>query len=1044
MIKEGFFESDVEEAALEWFDELGYEVILGPDLIDKTFERESHEEVLLSVRLKYALEKLNPKTPSDIIEQAYREIAIPKQVALIDNNQAFHKMLVDGIDVGYHDNNGQMKYQKVRVFDFEHSENNDFLAANQYTVIENGNNKRPDVVVFVNGIPVVVIELKTLSDDKVSIDSAYNQIKNYQTSIPSLFVYNAFNVLSDGLHAQVGTLTSKRDRYTAWRTIDGQAIAPIDEPQMETLIKGMFDKQRLLDIIKQFVLFQYNDKEVIKIIAGYHQYHAVNTALTRTHQATSSQGDRRIGVIWHTQGSGKSLSMVFYAGKMVISQALNNPTILIITDRNDLDDQLYQTFAKSESLLRSIPHQATSRTHLRELLNGRESGGIIFTTIQKFTPEDDKDTKPLTTRTNVIVMADEAHRSQYGFSAKVVQTESEAFERYGFAKYMRESLPNASYIGFTGTPIEHTDKNTRAVFGDYIDIYDMSRAVEDNTTVKVYYESRIAKLKMTLSEEDLNENFEDITEGQETTTSTAIMRKWSRLEKIVGSPARIQMVAKDIVEHFEKRQMAMETPVGKAMIVAMSRRIAVELYNEIIKIRPDWHSDELYKGKIKVVMTGASSDPEDWQDHVGNKQKREILAKRMKDNSDCLEIAIVRDMWLTGFDVPSLHTMYIDKPMRGHGLMQTIARVNRVFGKKQGGLVVDYIGIAANLRDALNDYTDKDKNTAGVDTDAAVSILLEKISIIRDMLHHHDYQLYFSGSKGDKLKTIVKTVNVVLGFDENDKKTFQHTVDDMAKAFGLCATTDKAQEVNEEVGFYKAIKAAAMKFIKPGGIPSAANVEIKLDQLLSEAFKGDGMIDVMEELGSDKPELSILSDKFMEHLKKSEHKNIAIELLKRLLQDSIKRVSRKTVIQSRQFSEILKDLMENYYGRFIDSEEVIQELIKLAKDIMKAEEKGKSSGLSVEEYAFYEALSSNTSAMEVMGTDILKDIAKELTKTIQQNATVDWNVRKSVQAKMMFEIQVLLKKYKYPPDDPKDPNNYKQSIKLIMEQTELLAAENAI
>jgi type I restriction enzyme R subunit len=501
------------------------------------------------------------------------------------------------------------------------------------------------------------------------------------------------------------------------------------------------------------------------------------------------------------------------------------------------------------------------------------------------------------------------------------------------------------------------------------------------------------------------------------------------------------MIAKDIVEHFENRQTAMETPVGKAMIVAMSRRIAVELYKEIIKLRPNWHSEDLYKGKIKVVMTGASSDPEEWQVHVGNKQKREILAKRMKDNKDELEIAIVRDMWLTGFDVPSLHTMYIDKPMKGHGLMQTIARVNRVFGKKQGGLVVDYIGIAANLRDALNDYTDKDKDTAGVDTDAAVSILLEKISIIRDMLHPHDYQLYFTGSKGDKLKTIVKTVNFVLGFNENDKKTFTHNVDDMSKAFGLCSTTDKAQEVNEEVGFYKAIKAAAMKFNRPDGLPSPADVEIKLDQLLSEAFKGDGMIDVMEEIGSDKPELSILSDKFMDHIIKSEHKNIAIELLKRLIQGSIKRVSRRTVIQSRQFSDLLTQLMENYYGRLLTSAEIIDELIKLAKDIMNAEEKGKSSGLSVEEYAFYEALSSNTSAMEVMGTDILKDIARELTKTIKQNATVDWNLRKSVQAKIMFEIQVLLKKYKYPPDDPNEPNNYKKSINLIMEQTELLASE---
>lgn len=1041
MIKEGFFESDVEEAALEWFDELGYEVILGPDLIDKTFERGSHEEVLLSVRLKEALKKLNPNASNEVIDQAYREISIPKQVALIDNNQAFHKMLVDGIDIGYHDQNGQMKYQKVRIFDFDNPENNDFLAVNQYTIIESNVQKRPDVIIFINGIPVVVIELKTISDDKVSIDSAYNQIKNYQTSIPSLFVYNAFNVLSDGLHAQVGTLTSQRDRYTAWRTIDGDTIAPIDEPQLDTLIKGMFEKKRLLDIIKQFILFQNNDKEVIKIIAGYHQYHAVNTALTRTHQAISEKGDRRIGVIWHTQGSGKSLSMVFFAGKMVISETLNNPTILVITDRNDLDDQLYQTFAKSENLLRSIPQQASSRNHLREILNGRESGGIIFTTIQKFSPEENQDTKPLTRRTNVIVMADEAHRSQYGFSAKVIQTDDEAYERYGFAKYMRESLPNASYIGFTGTPIEHTDKNTRAVFGDYIDIYDMTRAVEDNTTVKVYYESRIAKLSIQVPEEELNANFENITEGQEKDLSNDLMRKWSRLEKIVGSPIRIKMVAKDIVDHFEKRQMAMETPVGKAMIVAMSRRIAVDLYKEIVKLRPDWHSDDANKGKIKVVMTGSSSDPEDWQVHVGNKQNRENLARRMKDNTDELEIAIVRDMWLTGFDVPSLHTMYIDKPMRGHGLMQTIARVNRVFGKKQGGLVVDYIGIAANLRDALSNYTDQDKETAGVDTEAAANVLIEKISVIRNTLHKHDYSKYFSESKGEKLKAIIQTANHILGFEEDSKKKIYQTIDDMAKAYGLCATTDQAIEVNEEVGFYKAVKAASMKFSNgEAGRPSRINEE-GIDQLLAEAFKGEGVVDVMEELGLKNPELSILSDKFVNRIKKSENKNIAIELLKRLIKGGIKRHSRRTVVQSRQFSEILSKLIDNYNGRLLTSVEIIDELIKLAKEIIQAEQKGKESGLSVEEYAFYEALSSNTSAMEVMGTDVLRDIAKELTLTIQENSSVDWNLRKSVQAKMRFEIKVLLKKFKYPPDDPNDPNNYDRSIKVIMEQTELLASE---
>lgn len=1043
MRKEGFFESDLEEAALEWLEELGYEVALGPDLIDITMERKSHEDVLLLGRLKSSLERLNPGKSSDLIDQAYREIAIPKQVSLLENNQAFHKMLTDGIDVGFHDENGLMTYQKVRIFDFETPENNEFLAVNQYTVVENGVNKRPDIVLLINGIPVVVIELKTISDDKISIDSAYNQIKNYQTSIPSLFVYNAFNILSDGLHAQAGTLTSGRDRYMAWRTIDGETVAPISEPQLETLIKGMLDQKRLLDIIQHFILFQDNENKFVKIISGYHQYHAVNTALNKTYQATSEQGDRRIGVIWHTQGSGKSISMVFYAGKMVISKTLNNPTILVITDRNDLDDQLYQTFAKSESLLRSIPQQASSRTHLRELLNGRESGGIIFTTIQKFSPDEDHDSTPLTTRKNVIVMADEAHRSQYGFSANIVQKESEAYEKYGFAKYMRDSLPNASYIGFTGTPIELTDKNTRAVFGEYIDVYDMTRAVEDKTTVKIFYESRIAKIDFKIPKEKIDEDFIEITENEEAEANNDIKRKWSRLEAIVGTPARINLIAQDIVDHFEKRQMAMETPVGKAMIVAMSRRIAVELYEVIVKLRPAWHSDDLNKGKIKVVMTGSSSDPEHWQPHIGNKQTRETLAKRMKDNTDELEIAIVRDMWLTGFDVPSLHTMYIDKPMRGHGLMQSIARVNRVFGKKQGGLVVDYIGIASKLKEALSAYSERDKGSAGVDTDQAVQILLEKLSIIQDTLHPHDYSPYFTGTKSEKLKTIVSTANYIVGLNQKERKDLNHTIDDVSKAYGLCATTDEALEVNEEVGFYKAVKATASKFTDTGDPRRTdSDVNDQINQLVAESFKSAGMIDVMESMGNERPELSILSEDFLAQIKASKHKNLSVELLKRLIKGNLRRVARRTVVKSKQFSDLLESTMEKYYNQLLSSAEIIDELIKLAKDIIKAEDEGKDSGLSTEEYAFYEALSSNRSAMEVMGTEVLKDIAKELTQKIQDSITVDWERRKNIRAKMRFEIKLLLKKFKYPPDDPDKPGNYDNSIKLIMEQTELFSQES--
>jgi type I restriction enzyme R subunit len=1037
-----FVETQVEIAALEWLEELGYEIESGSNLIDITKERKSFEEIILKDRLLIALSILNPGISRLVIEDAMREIIIPKQVSLLENNRAFHKMITDGVSVSYHDKDNSLKHTQLKIFDFVNPNNNNFLAVNQYTVVENRAEKRPDIVIFVNGIPLVVFELKTASDENVSISDAYTQLKNYQKAIESLFVYNSFNVISDGITAKVGTITSLEDRYTTWRSINGNKIAPTSEPQLETLIKGMFEKRRFLDIIKQFVLFQKNDDNYIKVIAGYHQYFAVNTALERTFDATSEKGDRRIGVIWHTQGSGKSLSMVFYAGKLILSKELSNPTIIVITDRNDLDDQLYLTFSKSQDLLRSIPVQAESRQHLRELLNGRSSGGIIFTTIQKFTPEDIKDTSALTTRKNVVVMADEAHRSQYGFSAKIIQTEMDAYEKYGFAKYMRDSLPNASYIGFTGTPIELTDKNTRAVFGSYIDVYDMSRAVEDHTTVKVYYESRIAKLNFVVEKDLVDQNYEELTETQDSNVNEIIKRKWAKLEAVVGSKSRIESIAKDIVDHFEKRQSAMETKVGKAMIVAMSRRIAVEIYKAIIKIRPDWHSNDLMKGKIKIVMTGSSADPESWQDHIGNKQKRETLAKRMKDNNDELQIAIVRDMWLTGFDVPSLHTLYVDKPMQGHNLMQAIARVNRVFGPKQGGLVVDYIGIASKLKEALQVYTEQDQKQTGLDTALAVKVLLEKLDIIRELLHKHDYSKYFKGKNTDKLKAITETIDFVIGQQKETRDNIIRTISDLSKAYGLCATTFEAEKNNVEIGFFKTIRAATLKILmepRPG--KPTFSLEEEINQLISGAIKSDQVIDVLGEMGLKKPELSILSDEFLEQIKASKTKNIAIELLKRLIKGDLRKISRKTIIQSRKFSELLEGILSNYYARLIDSAQVIDELIKLAKEIMESEKAGKETGLSDDEYAFYEALSSNMTAKEVMGIDTLKKIAIELTQKIKASTTVDWNIRSSIRAKIQFEIKVLLKKYKYPPDDPKDPNNYEKSIQLIMDQTELLATE---
>lgn len=1053
-----FTEDDLEQSVLAWFKHYGYEHQFGPDISPNldgsasiSIERQGHDEVILKNRLLNALKRINPKMPDIAIDQAVKEILIPKQPSLVNNNFAFHKYLTDGISVNYQGENNQIKSGRVLVIDDKNIDNNDFLVVNQFTVIENHHNKRPDIVLFINGIPLVVFELKTPSDDKVSIQNAYRQIKNYQSAISSLFIYNAFNVISDGYFAQVGTITSGEDRYTSWRLNLDNTISDKDVFQLETLVKGMFEKHRLIDLIKQFILFQQFDKTLIKILAGYHQFKAVNTALENTLKAASDKGDRRIGVLWHTQGSGKSLSMVFYCGKLVLSQALENPTIVVITDRNDLDDQLFLTFGQSIDLLRTKPMQADSRQHLRELLNGRGSGGIIFTTIQKFSPEDEKDAPLLTDRKNVIVLADEAHRSQYGFAVKIKQTLDSLTEKYGYAKYMRDSLPNASYVGFTGTPIETTDKNTKAVFGEYIDIYDMTRAVEDGTTVKIFYESRIVQLNLKNPEVIIDEEFEDITEKEEATTSQVLKSKWSRLEAIVGAKERINTIAKDIVEHFENRQQSKLTQAGKGMIVTMSRRIAIELYDAIIAIRPAWHSDDLMKGKIKVVMTGSSSDPVEWQKHVGNKHTRETLSRRMKDVNDELELVIVRDMWLTGFDVPSMHTMYIDKPMQGHNLMQAIARVNRVFKEKEGGLVVDYIGIAEPLKRALDQYTDQDRQQTGVDTEQAAQIMLEKLEIIHDMLHKYDYQPFFTSSNHlEKLKIITGAIEHILALDKKQKEAFITTTLELMQSYSLCSTTQVAKKHNLEIGLLKTIRAGLLKVMNPPGQSGKTSdqLDAELNQLIAQSLASNGVIDVLGQLGEEKPNLSILSEEFLARFKTLPYKNIALELLKRLILGKISKLRKLSIVQSKKFSEMLSKALERYQERVIDSAAIIQELIDLAKEITNVAEKSHNSGLSEDEYAFYEALASNITAQQIMGTDVLKDIARELTAEIKKNTTIDWTLRSSVKAQMRFTIKKLLIKYKYPPDEPvqqwvnQNSKNYDKSVKLIMDQTELLASNS--
>lgn len=1035
-----FNEAELEQAVLEWFQELYYNVAYGPEISPggEYPERDDYDEVILKERLMDALRRINPKMPEEALEEAYRKVAITKSPSLIVNNKEFYRLITEGIDVEVKRPDGSVKTDKVWLFDLAEgkADNNDWLVVNQFTVIEHRHNRRPDLTVFVNGIPLAVIELKSSSDENVGITEAYHQLQTYKAEIPTLLTYNSFLVISDGLNAKAGTLTADEDRFMLWRTIDGDDVAPVSMPQLEVLIKGMFDKPRFLDIIKNFILFQADGREIYKILAGYHQYHAVKTAVACTERATLEGGDRRIGVIWHTQGSGKSLSMVFYAGQLVMT--MNNPTIIVVTDRNDLDDQLFTTFSRSQDFLRQSPVQADSRAELRQILKERQSGGVVFTTIQKFAPGEDVDAEPLLNdRRNIVVIADEAHRSQYGFDAKVSARNQGAEVKYGYAKYMREALPNASFIGFTGTPVELTDKNTPAVFGDYIDIYDMTRAVEDGTTVKIFYESRIAKLELPESERPkIDAEFEEITEYQEESYKEKQKSKWSRLEAIVGAEKRVKLIAKDIVEHYEKRQ---EAAFGKAMAVVMSRRIAVNLYNEIIKLRPEWHSDSDNEGIIKIVMTGLASDPQDWQKHIGSKARRKLLAKRMKDETDPLKIVIVRDMWLTGFDVPCMHTMYVDKPMSGHNLMQAIARVNRVFRDKPGGLVVDYIGIAENLKQALSQYTVSDRENTGIDTDQAVEILLEKYQLIQDLLYGFDYRGFTGGSASQRMQTIVAAIDYVLGLGEVGKKEFIQYVTELAKTFALCSTTDEAEALNVEIGFFKAVKAGLVKIIPAGQQKKTkAQIDHRLNQLIGKSIISEEVVDIFSAVGLDKPNIALLSDEFLEEVRGLPQKNLAVELLKRLLAGKVKAVSRHNLMQSKKFSELLENAIKKYQNRAIETTQVIMELIELAKQMNELHKRGEETGLSTDELAFYDALGSNDAAVMIMGDDILKQIARDLTNTIKNNLGVDWAIRETVRAKMRLTVKKLLKKYGYPPD------KQEQAVKTVMEQAELMCGNQVL
>ena len=1039
-----FTESHVEEAALEWLSGLGYAVLHGPDISPEGSnpERVSHDQVLLTERLCEALERLNPHLPAETLEEVLRKVRQTETPSLVEENRRLHRYLIEGVPVEVVREDGSIDGDVARLIDFADVEANDWLAVNQYTVIEGRRNRRPDVVVFINGLPLGVIEMKNPGDGNATLEGAFNQLQTYKDQIPSLFRTNAALVTSDGLHARLGSLTATIERFMPWRTVDGSAVAPKGLPALRTLIEGVFEKSRFLTLIRDFTVFGDTGAGLVKIVAGYHQFHAVRHAVARTIEASSLGGDRRIGVIWHTQGSGKSLLMAFYAGQIVAHPAMANPTVVVITDRNDLDDQLFGTFAMCRDLLRQTPRQVGSREELRKVLT-RPSGGVVFTTIQKISPERGETDYPvLTGRRNVVVIADEAHRSQYGFRARVNRKTGEI--AHGFAKYLRDALPNASFIGFTGTPIEKDDVNTPAVFGEYIDVYDINRGVEDGATVPIYYESRLARIELDADEKPtLDDEVAELTEDEAQGAQEKLKRKWANVEAVVGAENRLAMVAQDLVEHFENRVVGMD---GKAMIVCMSRRICVALHDQIVTLRPQWHRDDDEGGVLKIVMTGAASDPKEWQRHIGGKARRELLAKRAKDPEDPLKLMIVRDMWLTGFDAPSLHTMYIDKPMRGHGLMQAIARVNRVFRDKPAGLIVDYIGIAQDLKSALGQYSRDDRKHAGIDEGEAVAVMLEKYEIVADMFYGFDYRTGLIGTAPERLSALAGAFDWVLDMQqraasrestEDGKKRAHRRFNDavlaLSKAFALAAASDEARDIRDAVGFFQTVRAALAKST-PGAGKSSAARDLAVQQIVSRAVVSTEIVDILKAAGLETPDISILSDEFLAEVQGMEKKNLAMAALRKLINGEIRSQSRVNVVQARAFSERLEEAIARYHGNAITTAEVIQELIKLAKDIRAAHRRGAEEGLGQEEISFYDALARNGSAVEVMGNDQLRVIAQELLSQLKSNASVDWQHRVAARARMRVLVKRILRKYGYPPD------LQDAAVRTVLQQAEVLSA----
>jgi type I restriction enzyme R subunit len=1042
---QGFAESIVEEAALAWLEGSGWSVRHGADIApgEPGAERGDYGQVILEQRLRDALARLNPDLPAAALEDACRKLTRAEGAELVSRNRAMHRLLVDGVTVEYRTAEGEIRGAQARIVDFENAEANDWLAINQFTVAENRHSRRPDIVLFVNGLPLAVLELKNAASEDATIWSSFNQCQTYSAELPTLFAYNAVLVISDGVQTRVGTLTCGREWFKPWRTIAGERLADLHLPELQVVIEGVFAPRRFLDLVRDFIVFEDESSgRLAKKMAGYHQFHAVQVAVGETLRAAELRraadrvaegagryeaglkpggkpGDRRIGVVWHTQGSGKSLTMAFYAGRVIREPAMENPTVVVLTDRNDLDDQLFGTFSRCQDLLRQPPVQAESRAHLRELLSVA-AGGVVFTTIHKFFPEEKGDRHPvLSGRRNIVVIADEAHRSQYDFID-------------GFARHMRDALPHASFIGFTGTPIELQDANTRAVFGDYISVYDIQRAVQDGATVPIYYESRLAKLALDEAERPrIDPDFEEATEGEEVERKEKLKTKWAQLEAVVGSGKRLGVVARDIVEHFETRLEAMD---GKAMVVCMSRRICVELYRELVRLRPDWHHEDDDRGAIKVVMTGSASDRTDWQPHIRNKPRREALAKRFRNAADPLRIVLVRDMWLTGFDAPSLHTMYVDKPMRGQGLMQAIARVNRVFKDKPGGLVVDYLGLAQELKAALATYTESGgTGRTALDQGEAVAVMLEKYEVCGALFHGFDRSKWTRGKPQERLGLLPAAQEHILR-QENGKDRCVQAVRELSQAFALAVPHAEALRIRDDVAFFQAVQAVLAKRA-PGDTRPEEDIDHAVRQIISRAVAPEGVVDIFAAAGLQKPDISILSDDFLADVRGMPHRNLAVELLQKLLKGELSFRRRKNVVQARSFADMLEHTIRRYQNRAIEAAQVIEELIQLAKDMRAANARGEVLGLSEDELAFYDALETNDSAVKVLGDETLRAIARELVETVRNNVTIDWTLRENVRAQLRVLVKRILRKHGYPPD------KQEKATATVLEQAALLSEQ---